>query len=260
MPSRSLLCLLPTFVFAILISQATAVMPDVSGFRVDNLVFSGRDTEPTVRTTTIFLNDDVYDFMEKPQEAIVLESELGRFTLLNMARRIRAELSVEQVTDLTQGLRERAVVHENPFLRFLADPEFDESFDLAASDLTLDSPWITYRVEVATPENPAIVERYRAFADLYCQVNTMLNPRQSPPFARMQLNAALAQRGVIPAAIHLTLRPKRSFPPTRITLKSTHELVRSVGQPDLDRVAQTREFMNIFKLVSFDEYSRQELR
>ena len=260
MPSRLLLCLLPTCVFAIPIPEAAAVMADTEGFRVDNSVFSGRDKEPTVRTTTIFLNGDVYDFMEKPQEAIVLEAELGRFTLLNMARRIRAELSVEQVTELIQGLRERAVAHDNPFLRFLADPEFDEQFDLASSDLTLDSPWITYRVEVATPEDPTMVERYRAFADLYCQVNTMLNPRQSPPFARMQLNAAIAQRGAIPAVIHLTLRPKRSFPPTRITLKSTHELVRSVGQPDLDRVAQTREFMNIFKLVSFDEYRRDDLR
>lgn len=260
MPSRLLSHVLATCVLAIPVSEVSAVMPDNKGFRVDNAVFSGKDTEPTVRTTTVFLDGDVYDFMEKPQEAIVFEAELNRFTLLNMVRRIRAELSLHQVTELTQELRERAITHENPFLQFLADPKFEEQFDSESRDLTLDSPWITYRVELATPDDPTIVERYRAFADLYCQVNTILNPRQSPPFARLRLNAVIAQHDAIPAVIHLTLRPKRSFPPTRITLKSTHELVRSVGQPDLDRVAQTREFMSIFKLVSFEEYRREELR
>lgn len=253
-------CFLAGAVCAALGAEAKAVVPGDEAFRVDNAVYAGRDKEPAVRTTTIFLNGVVYDFMEQPQEAIVLEAELGRFTLLSMHRRIRAELSVDDVLALTRSVRQRAAMHENPFVQFLAEPEFDERFDLAAGTLTLDSPWITYRVETTNPGDAAIVQGYRKFADLYCQVNMVLSPGQSPPFARMHLNAALAASGVIPATIHLTLRPKRSFPPTRTTLRSEHELIRSVGQPDLDRVAQAREFMNIFQLVGIEEYRRDDLR
>ncbi len=258
MLSRFFRCVVAGVVWVAFSAEVVAVMPDIEGFRVDNVVYSGNEKQPTVRTTTIFLNGVVYDFMEQPHEAIVLEPELGRFTLLSMARRIRVELPVDEVVELSQGVRQRAATHESPFVQFLANPEFDERFDLSSGVLTLDSPWITYQVEIVSPGDPAIVESYRDFADLYCQVNTMLNPARALPFARMYLNAVLAEREAIPVAIHLTLRPRRSFPPTRVTLRSEHELVRSVGQSDLDRVAQTREFMNIFKLVSFVEYRRDE--
>lgn len=258
MPSCLIRCVLVGAACTALSAEAGAVMPEIEGFRIDNFVYSGKDKQPSVRTTTIFLNGVVYDFMEQPHEAIVLEPELERFTLLSMTRRIRVELPVSEVVELSQGVRQRAAMHENPFVRFLANPEFEERFDLSTGALTLDSPWITYQVEILSPDDPAITKSYREFADLYCQVNTMLNPARALPFARMQLNAVLAEHEAIPAAIHLTLRPKRSFPPTRISLRSEHELVRSVGQPDLDRVAQTREFMSIFKLVGFEEYRREE--
>lgn len=258
MSSRLSQWILAGVAFAVLSAEVSAVMPEVEGFRIDNVVYSGKEKQPVVRTTTIFLNGVVYDFMEQPHEAIVLEPEVGRFTLLSMTRRIRVELSVDDVVELSRGVRQRAAMHESPFVQFLANPEFDERFDLSSGTLTLDSPWITYQVETVNPEDPAIAEGYREFADLYCQVNTMLNPARALPFARMQLNAVLAEHGAIPASIHLTLRPRRSFPPSRVTLRSEHDLARSVGQLDFDRVAQAREFMNIFKLVSFEEYRRDE--
>jgi len=251
-------CLLAWAICAALGFEGKAAMPDEQGFRIDNSVYAGKDKEPAVRTTTIFLKGAVYDFMEQPHEAVVLESELGRFTLLDMTRRVRAELTVDEVVEVARGLGQRAAMHENPYVQFLASPKFDERFDLAGGALTLDSPWVTYRVKTQNPDDPAMVQSYREFADLYCQVNTMLNPAASPPFARMELNTVLAERGAIPATIDLTLRPKRSFPPTRISLRSEHELVPTLGQPDLDRVRQAREFMNIFKLVSFEEYRRVE--
>ncbi len=253
-------CFLAAAACVALVGESSAGMPVVPGFRLDNAVYSGKDKEPVVRTTTIFLNGVVYDFMEYPQETIVLEAERGRFTLLNMTRRVRAELSVEEVVELTQGLRQRVAMHESAFARFMANPEFEERFDLATGALTLDSPWVTYRVEMVSPDDPAIAESYRQFADLYCQVNAMLSPSQSLPFVRMELNASLAERGVIPATIHLTIRPRRGSPASRVTLRSEHELVRSVGQPDLDRVTQSREFMNIFKQVSFEEYRSEDSR
>ncbi len=241
-------------------AESVAVMPGNDGFRVDNAVYVGKETQPTVRTTTIFLNGDMYDFMEQPQEAIVLEPEPGRFTLLSMVRRVRAELSTAEVAELTRQVRRRAAVHERAYLQFLAQPEFDERFDPATGVLTLDSAWMTYRVETHSPSDLAMARHYREFADWYSQMNTMLNPANPAPFARMYLNAVLADCGVLPAMIHLTLRPKRSFPPTQVTLRSEHDLVGSVGQPDLDRVAQAREFMSIFQLISFDEYRRNDLR
>ena len=47
---------------------------------------------------------------------------------------------------------------------------------------------------------------------------------------------------------------KKTFPPQRVALRSQHQLVRRVVEGDLDRVAQTRQFMQIYKLVGFEHY------
>lgn len=225
-------------------------------FRVENQVFLGDREKPAVRSTTIFREGVVYDYLENPAEVIVFEKQGGRFALLDTARRVRAELTTQEVVAFTRQMQQRAESHKNPFIRFLAAPSFHEQFDQPSGELTLSSPWLTYRLVLMDAESPAIARQYREFSDWYARVNTLLNPGSRPPFARLLVNAALAKREAIAREVHLTLTPKEGFPRKRTTIHSRHQLVRRLVEADLDRVAQTRQFLEIFKPVEFKDYRR----
>jgi len=223
-------------------------------FRIENKIFAGDEKKPRIQSTTIFYAGVVYDYLENPAEVTVFDKAHGRFVLLDLTRRIKTELTTQSVAALTERLRERARTQPDPFLQFLADPEFDEQFDETAGELTFASPWVTYRLTTVDADSEAISQQCRAFSDWYCQLNTMINPGTRPPFARMIVNAALADRRQLPREVHLTLRPKARLIPKRITVRSQHQLIRRLVQSDRGRVAQTDQFMAIFKPVSFEEY------
>jgi hypothetical protein len=245
---------LPMLALTALTSFAYVDEAPAADFLVNNAVYAEGETEPRVRTTTIFLDGLVYDYLESPTETIVFDARAGRFTLLDPDRRVRTEVTTKQVANLITQLKKRAGRHESEYLQFLAEPHFEERFELSTGALVLDSPWLTYRVHTEKPANPDIVEQYRQFADRYCQINTMLNPRLMPPFARMELNRVLAENGVIPRHIELELRSGRGLTARVTRLSSRHELVQKPGEASLARVAQTREFMGMFQLVSFRQY------
>lgn len=232
----------------------------VEDFRVENQVFFGDREEPDSRSTTIFHNGVVYDYLDKPPEVIVLDQQRGRFVLLDMGRRVRAELTTHEVAAFTEQLQRRAKAQADPFIQFLAAPKFHEQFDQPSAELTLSSPWMTYRLLLVDAQSRAISRQYREFSDWYARLNTLLSPGSRPPFARLLVNAALAKREAIAREVHLTLTPEKGFPPKRITMHSRHRLARRLVEADLDRVAQTRQFMEIFKPVTFEQYRRPEAR
>ena len=225
-------------------------------FLVENKVFFGSGKKAASRSTTIFHNGLVYDYLDRPAEVIVFDKAAGRFTLLDTVRRVRAELAAGDVADLTRRLQQSAEAHPDPFIKFLADPKFREQFDETAQELTLSSQWLTYRVVLAKPGSPAIAAQYREFADWYARLNTMLNPGSKPPMARLLVNAALAKRGAIAGEVYRTTASKTGSPPKRTTIRSQHRLIRRVAAAELERITQTRRFMEAFKPVSFEQYRR----
>jgi len=255
---RCLVCALGCLIGGFATSQAPRAAGPESDFRVENRVYQGGKKEPLSRSTTIFHRGAVYDYLAEPAEVIVFDAQAARFVLLDMARRIRCELTTRQVETFVEQLQETAAKQDDPFVRFLAAPELTEHYDASTGELRLSSPWISYRVLTMEVDDPTIVKRYREFADWYARLNTVLSPGSRPPSARLALNAALARRNLVPKEVHLTMTPKRGFPPRRVHLNSEHDLVASLAAGDLDRIAQTREFMQIFKLVGFYDYRRSE--
>jgi len=226
-------------------------------FRVENRVYRGNQKEPASRSTTVFSGAMVFDYLKEPAEVIVLDKAGGRFILLDTARRVRAEVTIEHVMSFTDRLQQSAGTREDPFLRFLVAPKFDEQFDERSGELTLSSPWMTYRLLLTEAGGREIARQYRGFADWYARLNTMLHPGSKPPFARLLVNDAAARRGATPRRVQLTLTPKKSFTPKQVTIRSEHDLVRQVPQSDLDRVAQTHEFMRIFELIGIEQYLKR---
>ncbi len=244
-----------TLALGVLLSTAEASVED---FRIENTVYVGKQSEPAVRSTTIFHQGAVYDFLVEPAEVIVFDKQAGRFTLLDLGRHVRTEMTTDQVSQFTEQLKKTAGEQADPFAKFLAAPTFQEQFEEAPRRLTLSSPWMTYRMELADPGSKTIADQYRQFSDWYARLNSLLNPQSRPPFARLLVNAALAKHEATAREVHLTLVPKKSFPPKRIIIRSEHELVRQVVGADLDRVAQVREFMQIFKPISFQQYRKPD--
>jgi len=229
-------------------------------FRMENKVYWSNQREPVVETTTIFYNGAVYDFIKKPPEVTILEKKHHRLVLLDIQRRIKTQLSFQEVEAFVERLRRRADEYSDPFVSFLAHPEFEKSFDTEARELTLRSAWMTYRVVTIDAETAELAAEYRQFADALAQLNVLLNPKSLPPFPRLVLNAELHRREELPKEVHLMIHPDRGLlPKKRTVLRSEHELILQISEADRARVQQVLEFQNLFPPVSFEEYQKQHL-
>lgn len=229
-------------------------------FRVENKVFSGDDKEPLSESTTIFCHGVVYDCLKSPAETVVFDKAADRFQLLSLSHRTRTELNTANVTAFVDRLQELAAKNKDPLVRFLAEPQFDERFADASGELILSSPLVTYRLTLAPESDRGVVEQYREFCDAYARLNALLVPGSRPPFGRLAVNAALAQRQAIASRVSLTLTTGKIPNQQKVVIRSEHRVVRPLEKADLDRVARAREMMGHFKLASFENYRKLGLR
>lgn len=244
--------------FAAAAGQAQPTLAE--DFRVDNAVYSGDEKEPTNRSTTIFREGVVYDCLTNPAETVVFDKAAGRFVLLNVMHRKRSELTTTEVTAVIDRLQSVAAKSKDPLVKFLAEPKFQERVDDAAGELTLTSPLVSYRLVLSHEPSPDLVGQYHEFCDWYARLNSLLVPGSRPPFGRLMVNAALAQRQATASQVVLTVTSGKGQKPSRTTIRSEHKVVRPLGPADLDRVTQIRECLGSFNLVSFEEYRKLEPR
>lgn len=227
------------------------------GFRIENKVFVDNAKEPQVESTTIFYHGVVYDYLTKPPEITVFDAAHGRFILLDTARRVQTEVGTEKVGAFTEGLRRWAAQQSEPFVRFLGAPQLEEQFDEASGELRLSSSWITYRLATIEAQTAAVSSQYREFSDWYCRLNTLITPGARPPFGRLLVNAALEKRQRLPTEVELSIRTGKGIPPKKTTIRAEHQWIRRLVESDRDRVAQTGQFMAIFRSVDFREYQEK---
>ncbi len=221
-------------------------------FRIENKVFVDGDEVADIESTTIFLDGVVYDFLQQPREVIIFDSSHGRFVLLDLQRRLKAEVSTAQVTAFTEWIKQWAAARDDGLLRFLADPKLEKKQE--GEYWVFSSSWITYRIKPQQPSDTRIAPLYRNFASWYCRLNTMLNPGARPPFARMIIDEALAAEGLIPQEVELSIREGKGWWPKRTTIRSRHRLVPHLVQSDRDRIRQADQFIGMFLPVEFYEY------
>ncbi len=241
---------------ALLLSCGTTLLPNAASaadLHVDNAVFADGQSQPQSQGVTIFHDGLVYDFLNDPAEVIIFDKAHRQFILLDVARRLRSQISVDEVQAFVNRAKQRLSGHPNPNVKWLADPSFEESFDRQTSTLTLKSPSITYQAQVQMTD-PAVAAQYHEFSDWYAQFNHVLNPKSWPPFPRMMLNEAIDRRQGVAKEVHLTaaLGPQES--PTKIT--SRHQLAMQLDASDTQRVAQSRQYLHSFTNVSLADYRK----
>lgn len=228
------------------------------GFRVENQVFVEDEEEPSSRSTTIFYEDVVYDYLDTPKEITVFDRLAGRIILLDPVRKIRTELTSRDLEALSGRLRTWAAGQGDPFLRFSAQPDFDEDYDSSTGGLKLQSPWISYEVETSALVRTEALELYLEFCDWYSLLNVRLDPGSRPPFPRMVLNRKLNLLGRMPREVHLTVRPKgETFLGEKTSARSEHRVIPHLLESDRSRIAQTDQFMATFQPLPFREYQER---
>ena len=221
-------------------------------FRVDNAVYAEGQSQPQSQGVTIFQKGVVYDFLNDPAETIIFDKTHRQFLLLDVNRRVRSQISMDDVQAFVNRAKQRLFGHSNPNVKWLADPTFDESFNAENLELTLKSPSMTYRAVVQSTD-PAIARQYHEFSDCYAQFNHVINPTKSwPPFPRMMLNDAIERYKGIAQEVHLSAALNPKDPPIKVT--SRHQLALQLDAADTKRIAEAREQLRTFRSVSFNDY------
>jgi hypothetical protein len=251
---------IPAIFPAVLLGFAVAVNAIFGGypifaadFRVDNQVFTAGAKVPDSRSTTIFYDGIVYDFLEKPNEVVVLDAKTGRFTLVDLGRRVQTQLTTDEVDAFVTRLVQWAAQRPDPMSKWFSDPQFDEAFNSAAARLTMTGDWMTYEARLAVAVKPAMAAQYREFSDCYARLNTLLTPGSRPPLPRLALNKALGERQAIAREVLLD-RKDAGGKTTKV--RSEHTLSIELTKADLSRVTQVRGLLRSLPSVSFDEYRK----
>ena len=223
-------------------------------FHIHSQLFVGGDKDPVSENTTLFRDGLVYDYLGEPANVTVFDAPRRRFILLDSARRVRTEIATADVERFTRKLHSMAAEHKEAFLRFQADPQFDEP-DAKADELLFESPWLTYRVLTEKAPTQAAADQYGEFSDWYARLNAMLRPKLLP-FARLRVNRVLREKGVLPKRVALTISDNARFlkPGEAVSLRTEHLVVWRLSRDDERRIEQTAKELATFKSIRWQEF------
>lgn len=228
-------------------------------FRVDSELFKDQDKMPLVQTLTIFHSGLVYDFLlTTPQEVTVLDPQRGRITLLDEGRRVKATVTTQEILEFTLALQTHAAQEKDPLLAFCATPQFEttersvEHQGQTLPELHLAAKPLSYVALGQQPPWPQAAALYRQFADWAARLNAT-RPGNLPPAARLALNEALAERGLVPLEIRRTI-PATSRLGKRLELRSEHRFNWTLSGEDHKRLERVGDMLATYQVVSFQEY------
>jgi hypothetical protein len=251
MSYRQILAICAAVAAAAFTLSTTPVHAD--GFRIETKVFLGDEEKPISENTTLFSEGVVYDFLKQSEQTAVFSKPTGdkpgRFILLSVKKGVSTEIPTDRLAGLVGKVRDWASRQSDPFLKFAANPDFDESFEPQSGKLVLASHVESYKVDTSRVEHPEAMQEYREFLDWYAQLNTILTSGP-PPEPRLQLNAALARRNALPMKVELT-RAGEDEP-----LRAEHKFTWRLSQEDKSRIDDVRAALASYRKVDNSEFLR----
>lgn len=242
-----------TLTIVVIALLTSPVLSVAEGFRIETKIFVGDEEQPVSETTTLFLDGAVYDFLSEPAQTAVFRratgGKPGRFILLNSDERTRTEISTDRLAGAMEKLSTWAERQRDPFLKFAANPDFEESFTPESGQLVLASHLENYTVATAPAEHPQAVAEYREFLDWYTRLNTLLSGGP-PPGARLRLNEVLARHKAVPISVTLTRAGEKE------PLRAEHDFTWRLSQDDMQRIDDVRAALASYRTVSNQEFLR----
>ncbi len=251
---RSALCLLLGSIALLAVFRALSGESRAENFRIETKIFEGDEETPKSESTTLFKDGTVYDFLSNPTQTAVfckpIDGKPRRFILLYPGKRIRTEFDTEQLTGALDKIRTLAGLQTDPFLKFAANPQFNEAFDAAKNELVLASHLESYKVTTSPEEHPEALVEYREFLDWYTRLNALLQGA-APPEPRLQLNEALARHQVIPLKVELTRAGGKKL------LRAEHDFTWLLSRDDAKRIDDVSNALFGYRRVSNEEFNHE---
>jgi hypothetical protein len=228
-------------------------------FRVDSEVFHGDDKQPIVATLTVFTKGLAYDFqLTEPKEITIFDPTRGHFTMLDRARAIMTDVSTQDLLQYSLDLEAQATASKNALVAFAAQPKFETSVEEVVENgekrtrFTFAGKPLGYMVLGQTPPEVEMARIYRNFADWSARLNAT-RTHSLPANARLVLNEALAEKGLLPLEVRRTITP---FNPLgkKDEMRSQHLVNGTLSNKDQGDVNEADTFRATFRSVSYDEY------
>lgn len=244
----------PGLWLVVLMALAVPTQAPADDFCVETDLYVGGQPEPALRTRTLFSVGVVYDFLLGGSEEItIFDPKRGRFVLLDRARKVQTALTNEDILQFTAAIQ--AASQEKGGEVFY-QREWSLAFDESSGWLTLSGERLMYRARGAPPELASAARQFREFADWYARLNAMRSGN-IPPFARLELNKALLNRGLIPTEIERTVTSD-SLPKRKHMVRSQHLVHWRLSNTDHKRIQEAAQLRATFPEIPFVEY-RQPL-
>jgi len=224
-------------------------------FRIETFVYRDQDKTPISENLTLFHDGLVYDFLlgqdRSAEEIAIYDSRGETFVLINVARRVRTEITLVELMQRLEAFKTSGVI--KPEDRFLIDAEFTEDYDPANGLLTLKSDQLTYRVRGQQVKDEAAWHALVDFMDQFARLN-VTDPRRMPPFARLRVNQSIRQRRLVPTEVALEIQPAGRLWTAPVKVRAEHYTVWQLSREDLKRIDVARRFWVDFPAVSLAEF------
>ena len=227
-------------------------------FRIATEVYVGEANEPAVETITLFSGGLVYDFLQYDHEGVhreeftIFDLQRNRIVLLDPQRRVQTTLTPEFVMDFVAQMKAR--LGESGRAEF-ADPKFELHYDGETRQLVLKNDHIQYQVKGMRPKTQESFRQYVEFADWCARVNA-LRPGNSPPFARLRINAELADRNWLPTEVVRTIYYRRGLRRREYVVRTRHRASWVLSQSDRRRIDRAGTAMASYDSVPYVDYFR----
>lgn len=231
-----------------LLIPMTALAAD--GFRCETDVFVEAEKNPVQQTLTVFHGDVVYDFLlGESKEITIYDVKHGTIKLLDPKRHLCCTILTDDLLQVAAVYKTRKP--ESDLFKFCTEPKFAESF--ADNVLTLESPQVKYVVTCTKPEQRGAEQRYRDFADWSARLNS-IRPGNLPPFARIELNKALAAQGMLPQEIERTITTSHFGVRRSETVRSHHSYIGQLSGRDQALIEEAGDHLIKFKPATAEDY------
>ena len=226
-----------------------------------------QQTRVVSHSLTIFHAGKVYDHVEEAGEVVVLEPVHDRFVIMNanyLAARVEFS-ELQQLLKVAQFeaekyLQEMSVKTDRrsrslaAALEFQLQPAFKEHFEPTLNRLQLTAPTLDYDVKTARLETPQLVAQYLTYADWAARFNYVLHPSAMFPSPRLELNARLREKALVPTQVNVRSRADKE-----VHLRAEHRFDFKLQSSDKALINKWERLFESDQVrwVSLHEYQQQ---
>jgi hypothetical protein len=226
-------------------------------FRVDTEVFRGSSKEPIAEILTIFHHGNVYDFqLARPHEITISEPRQGRVTLLNVQHKKKAVIDTLELLNAAINVQAAAAQLNNPVFVAAAEPAFEVTSSEYSENnskftkLVFANKTLQYTVSGQLARHPAAANDYRYFSDLSARLSS-LRSGGLPAGARLEVNAEIANKGLLPKSVERVVHESRFG---KSEVRTEHLVVWTLAQEDRKRIDTASTYLVEFALLDFNSF------